>query len=229
MDLNLSPRLLALACLVLRDKPAADIGADHGYLPAYLALKRICPRVIASDRAAGPLAAARALIGSLGLEHLVELRLGEGLSVLAPHEAATVCISGLGGENIRGILSDSPKVWASAERLVLQPQKDAPALRRFLTQNGWRITAEDLVYEGGFYYEMMAAEKGTQELSEKEAEFGPLLLAGRHALLPAFLNEKKERAQELLLRASSSGAQAGLRQASLRNYLAMIGEVISAL
>ncbi|MCL2817758.1 MAG: class I SAM-dependent methyltransferase [Clostridiales bacterium] len=227
MKLNLSPRLLALAGMALPGKPAADIGTDHGYLPAHLALNKICPFVIATDRAEGPLGAARSLVEFLCLESAVELRLGVGLRVLEPGEAATVFLSGLGGRNIMDILEASPAVWASAERLVLQPQKEAPALRRFFSKNGWRIVEEEIVREGGFFYEIMAAEKGEQALSEKEAEFGPLLPAKRHPLLPALLKDKKARAEESLRLASSTqGAQAKLRQAYLRNHLAMIYEVL---
>ncbi|MCL2678438.1 MAG: class I SAM-dependent methyltransferase, partial [Clostridiales bacterium] len=173
MKLKLTHRLLALAGLALPGKPAADIGADHGYLPAYLALNGICPLVIATDRAEGPLNSARALVQFLCLESRVKLRLGPGLSVLEPGEAATVILAGMGGGSIIDILEASSAVWGSAERLVLQPQKDAPALRRFLSKNGWRIVAEEIAQDGGFYYEMMAAEKGGQVLSEKESEFGP--------------------------------------------------------
>ena len=43
--------------------------------------------------------------------------------------------------------------------LVLQPQSDLPSVRGWLAEEGYAITAEDLVLEDGKYYPMMRAQK----------------------------------------------------------------------
>ena len=47
MQIKLNDRLQAAADLVIPGLPAADIGTDHNYLPAYLVQNSICPYVIA--------------------------------------------------------------------------------------------------------------------------------------------------------------------------------------
>ncbi len=191
MKIKLSNRLAAVADMVLPGKTAADIGTDHGYLPVYLIIENICPYVIASDRAKAPLESARQLVELLSLSKKIDIRLGEGLEVLAPKEAATVCMAGIGGATMRDILLDSREMLPTIERLVMQPMRGAAGLRRFLVENGFAIVREELALDDGFYYEIIAAERGDMTLSEDEAEFGPLLLTEKPALMRDYLELKK--------------------------------------
>jgi tRNA (adenine22-N1)-methyltransferase len=187
MKIELSQRLSKLAELVLPGKTVADIGTDHGYLPVYLVVNKICPQAIATDRVSGPLSSAQHLAELLYLNKRIDFRLGEGLEVLRPGEAATICLAGMGGCAICAIMQDSLEVAAKTKRFVLQPQRNAAKLRYYLSQNDWRIVAEDLVFDSGFYYQMMAVEPGSMDLSPQEAEFGPLLVAQKHPLLRSYL------------------------------------------
>jgi len=191
MKIKLSNRLAAVADMVLPGKTAADIGTDHGYLPVYLIIENICPYVIASDRAKAPLESARQLVELLSLSKKIDIRLGEGLEVLTPKEAATICMAGIGGATMRDILLDSKEMLPTIDRLVMQPMRGAAGLRRFLVENGFAIVKEDLAVDDGFYYEIIAAERGEMTLSEDEVDFGPLLLAEKPALLRDYLELKK--------------------------------------
>lgn len=187
MQIELSHRLDKVAGMVIPGKVAADIGADHAYLAVYLVINKICPRVIATDRVRGPLLSAIQLVELLSLDKYIDIRLGEGLEVLEAGEAATICIAGMGGSTIRSILHASTDVVAQTQRLVLQPQRNIADLRYYLAENGWKIISEEIVMDSGFYYQIMAAEKGQMTLTEEEAEFGPLLLAQNHPLLSSYL------------------------------------------
>lgn len=202
MQVKLSNRLASVAKLVLPGKSAADIGTDHGYLAVHLVISDICPSVIATDYSRGPLEAASQLVGLLSLDRQIDLRLGEGLKVLKVGEATTICIAGMGGFTIRDILSAAPDILSKTQRLVLQPQRNAMALRKYLADNGWRIVAEDIALDSGFYYEIMAAEKGQMSLNDTEAEFGPLLLSQPHPLLEQYLSLKLTDMEALIGRLS---------------------------
>jgi len=191
VKIKLPERLLSVASMILPGKAAADIGTDHGYLPVHLVVEGICPFVIATDRARSPLESARQLVELLSLTKTIDIRFGEGLEILEPGEVATICMAGVGGATIRSVLSDSPLVLDKTERLVLQPQRGAVGLRRWLADNGFTIVAEDLVMEDGFYYEIIGVEHGHMVLDESQTEFGPLLLANRHPLLKDYLELKK--------------------------------------
>ena len=91
MALELSPRLWALADWVEPGcRCLADIGTDHGYIPAALLLEGRVQRAVASDIAPAPLDRARATAERWGLTERMDLRLGNGLEVLAPGEADAV-------------------------------------------------------------------------------------------------------------------------------------------
>ncbi len=227
MRIKLSHRLQAVARYVTPGARVADIGTDHGYLPVYLVVSDLSPRVIATDRGKGPLAAAGQLVSLLSLDTQVDLRLGDGLAVLQPGEVEVICIAGMGGMAIRDILAEGMAVARTARRLVLQPQRNVPAVRHFLAENGWRIVAEDLAEDDGFYYEVIVAEPGEMALSEMEAEFGPLLLAEGHPLLEDFLRLRQADLTRLLeSMAANNSPEALRRKQQLQDELARVAEVI---
>ena len=198
MRIKLSNRLQAVARQIPAGLRVADVGTDHGYLPVYLVVNDIAPKVIASDRGKRPLDSARQLISLLSLENQIDVRLGDGLSVLQPDEAEVICLAGMGGVAIKEIISAGLPLAQAAKRLVLQPQRNVPAVRRFLVANGFKIVAEDLAEDDGFYYEIIAVEPGLMELTEQEADFGPLLLRDGHPLFKDFLILKETDLTQLL-------------------------------
>lgn len=155
---KLDSRLATAAEFVRYGKVAADIGTDHGYLVCWLVENEVCPRAYATDINRQPLESAKALIAQKGLENRIETRLADGLDGLPPKEIDEIIICGMGGETIIGIL-DAHK-WVKSERihLVLQPMSRADILRRWLYENGWRITEEKAVEAEGHIYSVMSVE-----------------------------------------------------------------------
>lgn len=163
MTIALAPRLAAVASLVLPGRTVADIGTDHAYLPIALVRSGRVPAAVAIDSATGPLAAARRSVVAAGLADAVALRRGWGLEPLAPGEAGTIVVAGMGGYLIRDILAARLDVAAAAERLVLQPMRDGAVLRRWLWANGWALCAERLAQEDDRFYAVLAAERRAGE------------------------------------------------------------------
>ena len=229
MQIKLNDRLLCVAKLVLPGQPMADIGTDHSYLPVYLIINSICPAVIATEKARGPFDNACQLVELLSLTRQIDMRLGSGLTVLKPGEAATIVMAGMGGHVIRDILEASPAVAAASRRLVLQPQKHAPMLRHFLQQSGWRIVTEDIAFDHGFYYEIIAAEPGVMQLNEDEMLFGPCLLGQPHPLLPQYLGLQLADMQTLLDQLEGKACQeTAVRRAALQNKVKKIESILAA-
>lgn len=169
MTIALPPRLAAVASLVLPGRTVADIGTDHAYLPIALLRSGRAPAAVATDSATGPLAAARRSVAAAGLADAVALRRGWGLEPLTPGEAGTIVIAGMGGYLIRDILAARMDLAAGAERLVLQPMRDAPALRRWLWANGWVLCAERLAQEDDRFYAALAVERRTADALRHES------------------------------------------------------------
>ena len=230
MRIKLSNRLQAVARQIPAGLRVADVGTDHGYLPVYLVVNDIAPKVIASYRGKRPLDSARQLISLLSLENQIDVRLGDGLSVLQPDEAEVICLAGMGGVAIKEIISAGLPLAQAAKRLVLQPQRNVPAVRRFLVANGFKIVAEDLAEDDGFYYEIIAVEPGLMELTEQEADFGPLLLRDGHPLFKDFLILKETDLTQLLAAMADNNSKDSLqRKKQLEEEISRIGKLIGSL
>lgn len=230
MRIKLSNRLQAVARQIPVGLRVADVGTDHGYLPVYLVVNDIAPKVIASDRGKRPLDSARQLISLLSLENQIDVRLGDGLSVLQPDEAEVICLAGMGGVAIKEIISAGLPLAQAAKRLVLQPQRNVPAVRRFLVSNGFKIVAEDLAEDDGFYYEIIAVEPGLMGLTEQEADFGPLLLRDGHPLFKDFLILKETDLTQLLAAMADNNSKDSLqRKKQLEEEISRIGKLIGSL
>lgn len=153
---HLSLRLETIASLVPLGARVCDVGTDHGLLPIYLKQKGIAKSVIATDLNKKPLENARKNIEGSGVLG-ISLRLCDGLSGVAPDEADTVIIAGMGGEVIVHILKNCEWIKSESLHLILQPTTSAEVLREFLTANGFEIISETPVSENKKLYSVMNA------------------------------------------------------------------------
>lgn len=170
-------RLLCAASLVRTGSRLADIGTDHAHLPVYLVKEGICTCAVAADIGEGPAAAARRTVEAAGLSERIEVRVGDGLSVIAPGEATDIVIAGMGGETIVEILREAAWLRGSeTHRLILQPMTKTVELREWLYANGFMIDEEHLVKDGRHLYCVMAAhfENAVPPASELAAYIGAL-------------------------------------------------------
>ena len=162
-QIALSPRLRMAASLVPPGARLADIGTDHGYLPAALILEGAIPSAIAADLRPGPLARARETAVRYGLEDRLSLRLCDGLSGIGQEEADAVVIAGMGGETIAAILEAAPWVRERNIPVIVQPMSSMPDLRAWLGRNGYCIETEKLCREGETLYTALAVRAGRME------------------------------------------------------------------
>lgn len=227
--LQIGERLRTVASLVPPCHTMADIGTDHGYVPAWLALSGQCRRVIASDIAEGPCQAATETRNKYKLHKEMEIRRAPGLQGLGAGEAETVVIAGMGGATIVGILEESPEIAASVTTFVLQPMNAAGLLRRWLVQHGYRIAEEALCKENKHIYNVIQAVHGeeTQDLSPLEAECGPCILKKKPALWQEYIESKAEHYRRLLQQmAASPAAVNSAKYNDLKKLLAQVDGLI---
>ena len=227
--LRIGERLQTVASMVPRCHAMADIGTDHGYVPACLALSGQCRRVIASDIAQGPCQAATETRNKYKLHNEMEIRMAPGLKGLRPGEAETVVIAGMGGATIVGILEEAPEIAASVTTFVLQPMNATGLLRRWLVQHGCRIVEEELCKENKHIYSIIKAVHGEekQELSLLEEEFGPCILEKKPALWQEYIESKAEHYRRLLRQmAASPAAVNSAKYNELKKLLAQVDGLI---
>ena len=213
--MELSKRLYAVAGLVTEGASVADIGTDHGYVPIYLVERGIASKVIALDVNQGPLNRARMHIVGHGLGDRIETRLSDGLAMIRPGEVDTVIASGMGGPLTIRILQEGKEVADQLNALILQPQSEICRVRRFLTENGYRIEQEDMVLEDGKYYPVMRVVHGTKEPYEEwEYLYGKRLLEARHPVLLEFLKRELHIKESILEQlAGRSGSESARERA----------------
>ena len=159
-------------CKVLEAAPGervADVGTDHGYLGIWLLQQGIASHVIASDIGQGPLSAAIANAKKYGYTHKMTFCLSDGVQNI-PREFDTLVCAGMGAETMISILSAAPWLKDSRYRLILQCQTKTQLLRRYLSENGWRITEESVLRDGRFLYTVMEVsyEPDYPRLTEEE-------------------------------------------------------------
>ncbi|MBR3267969.1 MAG: SAM-dependent methyltransferase [Oscillospiraceae bacterium] len=157
----ISPRLLCCASMIQGDF-VCDIGTDHAYLPAYLITGGRCSQVIATDVKQGPLESAKGTLRRYHAEKQVQLILSDGFQKVRNKGITDVIIAGMGGETIRGILSDKSAdfIKTRAVNLILQPMTKAEVLRQWLSSNGFAVKKETAVKDTHIYTVMQAVYTG---------------------------------------------------------------------
>jgi tRNA (adenine22-N1)-methyltransferase len=224
---NLSPRLQAVAQYVKKDARLADIGSDHGYLPAHLLLTQQIQYAVAGEVAVGPLENVQDEIDDRLLHDRMVARLANGLAAIEPTDNIdTVTIAGMGGALIRDILSADDRRFAN---LILQPNVDEKVVREWLMAQNYHIIAENIVQEGKHFYEIIHAQyqQQPQVLSHLDITYGPYL---RQAQSPAFITKwQKELARIALIleRLTDSGQQASPTYHKWQKVYQEIEEVLS--
>ena len=226
--MSLSKRLLTATELVTNGNIVADIGCDHAYTSIYLCSEGIAPQVFAMDVNKGPLLAARQHVAAAGLEDKITIRESDGLAALAPGEAETILLCGMGGLLMIKILTDHPEVTASARELILQPQSEVGQVRHFLHKAGYAITAERMVKEDGKFYVMMRAVMAEEPQSyEAECfyEYGKLLIEEKNVVLQEFLQRERRLRTEVLAALEAQDTEhVRTRRESLGKEFALIEE-----
>ena len=193
MKIELSKRLQAVADLVSPGMRLADIGTDHAYIPIYLMENEKIPQAIAMDINKGPLELAEEHIKAHGLEQQIQTRLSDGMAKLQAGEADCAVIAGMGGALMIKILEEGRETAFQLQELVLQPQSELKKFRIYLLENGYRVLAEDMVYEDGKYYPMMKVKPGEmtgESWKPEELEYGKYLLDTAHPVLKQFLERE---------------------------------------
>ena len=212
--MKLSGRLELVVSFVRPAKQAADIGTDHGYVPAELVRRGIVDSALAMDVRKGPLLRAEETIKTAGLSDRIKTRLSDGLEGLLPGEAEAVVIAGMGGELMIHILESGKHMWDSVSQWVLSPQSELPAFRRWLLTNGFFTEREAMICDEGKYYTVFDVRRRREgdpepDFGEKALAYGEFLIRAKDPVLLSYLEEKERRLFGLLSSLSAAAESSG--------------------
>ena len=185
----------------------ADIGCDHAYVAIEAVRRGRAARALACDVRKGPLQQAAEHILCAGLAGKIETRLSDGLEKVAPGEADTVVVAGMGGPLMERILQGRLRDFAN---FVLSPQSEIPHFRRFLLAEGMRIDEETMLIDEGKYYVILnvskradAASSDSMYVTEEDFLYGGRLLRRLDPVLKSFLEKEKTRYEGILRQTDS--------------------------
>lgn len=230
---HLSERLVRIAAQVQPGHTLADVGCDHAYLPILLVKDARMKHAIAMDINEGPLLRAKEHIAGEALGDYIETRLSDGLEKLKPHEADAVIIAGMGGNLMIDILIRGMDVVRTLDQLILEPQSELAAVRRFLREQNFCVEQEDLVLEDGKYYPILRVlPKQPSDVSDFGRRngldvavldaYGHQLLASHHQVLRMFLNKERQQCERILDGLPEKGSSADrieVRRTQLKRQL----------
>lgn len=185
----------------------ADIGCDHAYVAIEAVRRGRAARALACDVRKGPLQQAAEHILCAGLAGKIETRLSDGLEKVAPGEADTVVVAGMGGPLMERILQGR---FGDFAHFVLSPQSEIPHFRRFLLAEGMQIDEETMLIDEGKYYVILnvsqradAASSDTMYVTEEDFLYGGRLLRRLDPVLKSFLEKEKTRYEGILRQTDS--------------------------
>lgn len=230
---KLSQRLNTVASYVPQGAKIADIGSDHAYLPCYLIKKGIASFAIAGEVAEGPYETALKQVSAEGLSNLISVRLGDGLDVLVSGDADCITIAGMGGALITRILERGKDKIRKVKRLVLQPNISAITIRKWLIENNWELTSEEILEEDGKIYEVLVAEMGDSLKpygieQSKELLLGPFLLKKKAEAFQRKWQMELENWQKIYKQLESASPSEEINQKKVE-ISSMITQVVEAL
>lgn len=150
-NMNIGARLEAIGRLVPQNVSIADIGTDHAYLPTWLAERGVIIKAVAGDITEGPCAAARNTVAMYGMNDKVEVRMGNGLSIIEPGETDVIIIAGMGAGTMIEILEASRDTAKEARKLILQPMAGASSLRRWPMPTAGVLMMKFLLKKDGIF------------------------------------------------------------------------------
>ena len=216
---KLSKRLERVSTYIPSGAILADIGSDHAYLPCYAVKEGIASKAIAGDVVEGPYQSAVAQVKETGLEEHIAVRKGNGLEVLLnAGEANAITICGMGGSLITRILNEGKEKLSGKERLILQPNIGAQFIRAWLLEEGWELTAEEILEEDGKIYEILVAQKGEPGnpyagLNDEAAILmGPFLLKEQNEVFKKKWNQELIHWRRIVQQVEESGNERSLEK-----------------
>jgi len=236
--MQLSKRLQAVADMVTKGYRTADIGCDHGYIAIYLIESGISPLVIAMDINQGPLDQAKENIYKAGYTRQIEVRYSDGANQLMENEVDSIICAGMGGRlTIRIIQADLSKLY-NIKELILQPQSEIHLVRRFLSENGFLIVSENMIYEDGKYYPIMKAvpnhgQSMAVSFHKEEVllyeQYGALLLNQKNRILLQYLQWKQSEIESItqqIMKNSGSETRKNIRLIELSKEKAQVKQAL---
>jgi len=171
--MKISKRLKVISNFIEDNSNVIDVGCDHALLDIYLFNNKKNIKLIASDVKEGPLLQAKKNIEKYGCN--IKVKLGNGIDTIES-DTDTIVIAGMGGDTIIDILNNGRDKLDNIKNIVISPQSEWKKTRQFICNLGFYIENEQIIEDSNKFYLIVKFVKGNKKYTDKELEYGPILL-----------------------------------------------------
>ena len=223
MSKRLSKRLLTIASFVPKGAYLADVGSDHAWLPIHLVETGKIEWAQAIDNKVGPFMRMKENVAKSGAANHILCSLSDGITVLS-QGVDTLAVCGMGGLLSCEILESHPEKLANVSTIIMDPHRDLIAVRKRVSELGFHIEEEAMVYEDKVYYTIIKFVRGFPErpYTNNELAFGPYLLKHGEPIFDEWLSTQKNKVSKLL---NTPNLPKERRDAYLAAYRAIAGQI----
>ncbi len=175
MPKRLSARLEAVASLVPKGCYLADIGSDHAFLPIALVERGVISYAQAIDNKMGPFLRMEGHVKEAGLSSHIKTLCSDGLTDIGD-EVNALSICGIGGLLTVKLLQRDQAKLTNVDTIIVDPHRDLVAVRKQVSEMGYHIVAEKMVYENKIFYCIIRFDKGApvKPYDALDLYFGPI-------------------------------------------------------
>ncbi len=189
----ISKRIREIGKLIDNEYSVVDIGCDHGYLAQVLREQGNDQLIICSDEKIGPLENAKK---NLVYFTNIDYYLSDGVRNIDKQVDVAV-MAGMGHNTVEHIITDSLSYFRSCKKIIIEVNSLVDEMRRWLISNGFKIVDETVVHDYKFY-EILVVENGEMKLTEKEIQFGPILLKTRTEVFKKYWQSTSDKLQNIV-------------------------------
>ena len=179
---KISKRLNVIKSLV-DEKIVCDVGCDHGKLAKALIDEKLVDFIYISDISKPSLHKAEILLGDYDNFKSIHC---DGLLGYNGLNIDECIISGMGGDEIINIIKLSP---IKINKFILSPQHNIVGLKKFMINNGYKITDDIIIKDKNKFYNIIKFILGKSDYpSEFELYFGKINNQSKYSDLDEYVN-----------------------------------------
>jgi tRNA (adenine22-N1)-methyltransferase len=118
----------------------------------------------------------------------------------------------------------------TVNRLILQPNIHAKAIREWALLNDWKLVAEEILQEDDKIYEILVLERGKMTLSAAELLLGPFLMVDRNDVFRKKWQKESAEWKRILeaIRVAELSKEVQMKKEEIEEKLTIVKEVLGA-
>ena len=178
---------------------------------------------MAIDNKVGPFMRMKTNVAASKAANRIVCSHSDGISALSG-SVDTLALCGMGGLLSCEILEAHPEKLSNIQTIIMDPHRDLIAVRKRVTELGFHIADEVMVYEDKVYYTIIKFERGLPKApyTPNELAFGPVLMKSEDPIYIEWLNNQKKKVSKLL---NAPDIPKEKREKYLSTYRAIVGQI----